>query len=344
MPVALATAGLPSQPRQGVGAPLIRRLGGAVRSVIGSGINLAAALRRPAVPQTGRNHAAAQDPQASASSRVPLQRPLPASSTSPALRGTSPAKRAAEGAAPLPPPWLALLLARRHGRPAATRRPAFLNQGDIHFTPQAFPQLSPKACAVLNTPVKDCDPKTLKLLVSAFTQHINQVMSPEAGITDPNAFPNLLHRLSTALDDAKADTPAPATPEAVPTTPPAAVPNAPAASPHPPVQAPPTAPATQWTNLAPRAPLPLSGLPASDHQADATITTAAPQAPPDIPAPSGPVPHQSRSFRSDRKPFPPRRRSPFHRCRALLPQSLRDGPQCLPPPHRLYYAACTGPP
>jgi len=344
MPVALATAGLPSQPRQGVGARLIRRLGGAVRSVIGSGINLAAALRRPAVPQTSRNHAATQAP-APRQVRGPSRPRTP--STSPALRERSPAKRAGKGAATLLPPWLARLLARRHHRLAPVSRPAFRNRGDIHFTPQAFPQLSPKACAVLNTPLKDCDPKTLNLLVSAFTQHINQVISPEAGIADPTAaFPNLLHRLSTALNDAKADTSAPAMPEAAPATPTDALPDAPpVASPHRPVQAPPTAPARQWTNDAPRvSPLPLSGLPASDQQADATITTAAPQTPPDIPAPFGPVVHRSRSFRYDTRSFAPRRRSRFRRCRTLFLRSLRDDLQSRPPPYRLYYAACTGPP
>ena len=342
MPVALATAGLPSQPRQGVGARLIRRLGGAVRSVIGSGINLAAALRRPAVPQTSRNHAATQAP-APRQVRGPSRPRTP--STSPALRERSPAKRAGKGAATLRPPWLARLLARRHHRLAPVSRPAFRNRGDIHFTPQAFPQLSPQACAVLNTPLKDCDPKTLNLLVSAFTQHINQLMSPEAGIADPTAaFPNLLHCLSTALDDAKADTSAPATPKAAPATLPGAVPDAPVASPHPPVQAPPTAPTRQWTNRALRvSPLPLSGLPASDQQA-ATITIAAPHTPPDIPAPSGPVVHRSRWFRYDTRSFGPRRRSRFRRCRALFPRSLRDNLQSRSPPWRLYYAACTGPP
>jgi len=342
MPIALATAGLPSQPRQGVGARLVRRLGGAVRSVIGSGITLAAALRRPAVPQTSRNHAAPPAP-TPGRLRAPHRPRTP--STSPALRERSPANQAGKAAATLPPPWLARLLARRHHRLTAVSRPAFRNRGDIHFTPQAFPQLSPQACAVLNTPLKDCDPRTLNMLVSAFTQHINQVLSPEAGITDPTAaFPSLLHRLSTALEDAKADTSAPATPDAAPATPPGAVPNAPVASPHPPVQAPPTAPTSQWTNRAPRiSPLPLSGLPASHRQA-ATITTAAPQTPPDIPAPSEPVVHRSRSFRYHTRSFAPRRRSRCRLCRAPFPRSLRDDLPSRPPPYRLYYAACTGPP
>jgi len=137
MSIALHIAGLPSQSQQGMGARLVRRLGGAVRSVIGSGISFAGTLRRPAVPQTSRSHAAAQDPEApSAPSRVPVrQRP--------------------RTALPVPlsvPPLLARLLARRHCRPAPISRPAFLNQGDMPFTPEAFPQLSPSLCRSQHPP------------------------------------------------------------------------------------------------------------------------------------------------------------------------------------------------
>jgi len=343
MPVALNTAVPPSQSRQRVGTRLVRRLGGAVRSAIGSAINLARAVRRPAV---SRHHAAAQAP---APSRVRVPRPRHAPSTSPALRAwaakqtKAPTKQAAEGAAPLPLPWLAHLLARRQHRLAATSRPAWPNQGDIHFTPQAFPQLSAKACAVLNTPLKDCDPKTLRLLVSTFTQHINQVMSPEAGITDPAAaFPNLLHRLNAALADTNADASLSITPPAVPATPADAVPDAP---PQPPAQAPTTAPTTQWTNHAPRlSPLPPSGPPASDQPADATTTAAAPATTPDNATPCAPLVHRSRSFRYHTRSFARRRGRHVRRCRAPFPRGVRDGRRCLPPPWRLYYAACTGPP
>jgi len=326
MPIALHTAGLPSQSPQGVGARLVRRLGGAVRSAIVCGITLAGTLRRPAVPQTSRDHAAAQDPEApSAPSRVRVpRRPCPA----------LPAPLS------LPPLLAHRLAARRQHRPAAASRPAFLNQGDKPFTPEAFPQLSPEACAVLNTPVKDCDPKTLELLVSALTQHINQVMSPEARITDPAArFPDLWHRISTALDDTKADTSLPLTPQAVSATPADAVPaDAPVASPHPP--APPT---RLWTNDAPRlSSLPLSGPPASDPPADATITPAAPKTPPEIAAPSAPVVHRGRSFlchtqssrrwrRHDSQPSLPCRIR-VYLCASAVPFSC------------CRYAACTGPP
>ena len=221
MPIALTTAGLPSQPRQGVGARLVRRLGGAVRSVIGSGIDLAAALRRPAVPETSRDHAAAQAP---APTRVRVPR-----------------SRHAAVSAPLRlPHWLArLLLARRHHRPAAGGHPAFRNLGDKRFTPQGFPQFSPKACAILNTPLEDCDPETLELVFSTFAQHIGELMSPEAGITDPQAIlSNLWRRTGTALGIPNADTCLSTTLRAVSVT---------AADP-----APPTPPIRHWTNHAPK--------------------------------------------------------------------------------------------
>ena len=314
MPIALHPLGRASQSRHGVGARLVRRLGGAVRSAIVGGIALASALRRPAPSQTSQDHAAAQHPEAPPPRRVPLPR-----RPSAALPAPSPL-----------PPWLAPLLARRR------RRPACLNHGDAPFTPEAYPQLSPKACAVLNTPLEECDPKTLELLISTFTQYINQVMAPEAATADPQAaLPNLWHRISTALADIKADTSFSATPQPVPATPADKVPDAPVASLHPP--APPTAPAMPSAKDAPSlSPLPLSGPPA-----DATITTVAPKTPPEIAAPSAPVLH--RSLRYDTQSFACSRRH-FRCCRPLFPRGVLDRPQCLPPPWRLYYAACTGPP
>ena len=315
MPTALHIAGLPSQSPQGVGARLVR-LGGAVRSVIVRGI--ARALRRPAVPQTGRHHPEAQDPQAPAPrpARVPRQ-------PRPALPVPS-----------LPPPLLAhLLAARRH------RRPACLNRGDKPFAPEAFPQLSPKACAVLNTPLKDCDPKTLELVFSTFASHINQLMSPEAGLTDLQAaFPNLWHRLNAALADTSADACLSTTPPAVSATPADAVPDAPVVPPHSPVQAPPTGPTRPSAKDTPRvAPLPLS-----DPPADATIIAAAPRTPPEIPAPFGPVVHRSRPFRHHtqsstrwrRRDSQPRlpRRIRVYLCASVVPFSC------------YHYAASTGPP
>ena len=340
MPTALHIAGLPSQSPQGVGARLVRCLGGAVRSVIVRGITLAGTLQRPAVSRTSRYHAEAQDPQTSAPSRVCVpRRPRPA----------CPIR--------LPPPLLAhLLAARRHRRPEAASRPAFLNQGDAPFTPEAFPQLSPKACAVLNTPLKDCDPKTLELVFSTFASHINQVMSPEAGITDPAAaFHNLWHWLNAALADTNADTSPPATPEAVPATPADAVPDAPVASPHPPA---PTGPTKPSAKDAPR----LSPLPLSDPRSDAATIAAAPPTTPAIAAPSASVGHTSppvfnpgRSFLYRTQHFARRRRGhfrdPSHHDRPMGPTCAGHLPQVSARQSRrknviLYmcHAASTGPP
>jgi hypothetical protein len=322
MPAALHIAGLPSKPHQGVGARLVRRLGGAVRSAIVSGITLAGVLRRPAVSQNSPHHAAAQDPAAAPPTRVRFPR----------------RPRAAPPALSLLPRLLALTC--RYRRYPSVSRPACLNQGDAPFTPEAYPQLSPKACAVLNKPLKDCDPKTLELLLSAFAQHINDLMSPESGMTDPAAtLPNLWQRLSTALADTQADTSLPAPPDTAPATATDAVPEVPALSPHPPAHAPPTGPTSSPAKAAP--PMPqatLSGPPASDHPAEATITAAAPQTPPDIAAPCAPVVPGSRPLSNSGRSFP------FCCYRALFPRGARDGLPCLPPPWELYYPACTGPP
>ena len=317
MSITLQTSGLPSQSPQGVGVRLVRRLGGAVRSAIVSGIALAGTLRRPAPSQTSRDGAAAQHPEA------PAPRPVPGQPRSPAS---------------LPAPLLLarlLAFARRQRKSAATSRPAFLNHADTPFTPEAFPQLSPRACAVLNTPLKDCDPKTLELVVSTFAQYINQVMSPEAGITNPAAtLPNLWHHISTALGDTKADTALPATPEALLATPADEVPDAPVAPPDPAAHVPAT---SSSAKDAPRvSPIPSSGPPAFHQPADATIPVVAPQTVPAI---------ADRSFRNSIQSVPPWRcPRPFRPSSALFPPGAPEGLQCLPPPWRLYYAACTGPP
>jgi len=324
MPTALHIAGLPTQSHQGTGARLVRRLGGAVRSLIARGITLAGTLRRPAVPRASRNQVAAQAP-------APRRMPVPRR------------PRAALPAAPLLlPPLLARLLALRHRRPAATGRPAHLNQGDKPFTPEAFPQLSPKACAVLNTPLKECDPKTLELVFSTFASHINQPMSPKAGMTDPAAtLPNLWYRLNAALADTNNDMCLSTTPAPVPAAPADAVPDAPVVSPQPPAQALTTAPTTLSAKDATRLlSLPLSGPPASDPPTDAAITAPARQPTPHITAPSAPVGHASRSLST---PGPRRYETipnvsgrPQERAPTLahVRDNERGHPTGVPPPYR----------
>jgi len=292
-----------------------------VRGVIVRGITLAGTLRRAAAPQ---------DPRASAPRRVRvLRRP-----------------RAALPAPLLPPPLLArLLAARRHRRPAAATRPAFLNQGDIHFTPEAFPQTQPqglRGSQYAAQGLRSQDPG-----VGGF-QHINQVLSPEAGITDPAAmFANLWRRISTALADTNVDASLSTTPQAVPATPADAAPDAPVASPHPPT--PPTGPSAKH---APRVSAGVvSGPTASDQRAA--------QPPPPLAGGSSREADRcreadrwgegaggfGRSFRSFTQSFARRRPHHVRRCREFVhPRGVRDGLQCLPSPPRLCHAACTGPP
>lgn len=312
MPTALLTAGLSSQPRQGVGARLLRRLGGAVRSAIVGGITLAGALRRPAAARTSP---AAQGPEASVPGRLRVpHRPhtaLPPRSLLPRL--------------------LAGLLSRRHRDSASIGSPAFLSQGDAPFTPEQWPQLSAKACAILNTPLEECDPATLELLFSTLAQHLSEVMSPEATSADREArLPNLWARLSAALGDAEADTALPAPPDAE--------------------QLPATGAARPSAKAAPRlSPAPLSSQPASDQAADVAITAAASETTPHIAVPCAPVVHGSRPLAGPGRSFRNHvqfltRRRPVRHCRALFARGVRDGLPCLPPPWRLYHAACTGPP
>jgi len=326
MPIALPTAGLPSQSHQRVGVRLVRRFGGVVLGAIVSGITLAGTLRRPAVSQTSPDHAAAQYRETSAPARTRAPR----------------RPRAALPAPSLLPPWLARLLTRRHRQLASFSRPTCLNQGNAPFTPQAYPQLSPKACAVLNTPLKECDPKTLELVFSTFASHINQPMSPKAGMTDPAAtLPNLWYRLNAALADTNNDMCLSTTPAPVPAAPADAVPDAPVVSPQPPAQALTTAPTTLSAKDATRLlSLPLSGPPASDPPTDAAITAPARQPTPHITAPSAPVGHASRSLST---PGPRRYETipdfsgrPQERAPTLahVRDNERGHPTGVPPPYR----------
>ena len=234
--------------------------------------------------------------------------------------------RSRTGRAPLSPPRRFRHLCSRVCSPpvvtAALRpRPAphFSTQGDKPFTPEACPQLSPKACAVLNTPLKERDPRTLELVFPTFAGHGNQLMSPEAGVTDPTAaLPNLWHRLNAALADTNNSTGLSTIPEPVPATPADALQDAPVVPPQPPAHA-----------------------QASDPPINAAITAPAPQSTRHIAAPYAPVGHASQSsstpgqsFRYLPQSFKWWRRRHVRDCPAFSPQSLRDALQCLPPPWR----------
>ena len=167
MAKAFETLHLASQPH-GVGARLLRRLGGAVRNVIAGGLTLAGAPRRPVASQPGIGHTVVRNAHAC---------PVP---------GRASRARRPRTAAPARPPqparpvWLARLLGRRP-RPAPVSASLFPGNRDTPFTPETVPGLGPELCAVLNTPLEDCDPEIVRILLASLAQTIARSMPSEAG-------------------------------------------------------------------------------------------------------------------------------------------------------------------
>ena len=184
-------AGLSSQNPQGGGARLVRRFGSAVRGVIAGGIAIAGRLRRSAAPEPRRNPPAPRDPAASPAPRRPRVPPRP--------------RAAAAVAPPRRPGWLARWFGPRRRQQAAPDRAPPPDRDDAPFTPQAYPGLSPKACALFNTPVEDCDPAILRLLLAVLARHIADRMGPVLGQDAETLFAALCDRLSTVPGDAGPD-------------------------------------------------------------------------------------------------------------------------------------------
>ena len=297
MPTAPRPAGLPSQTLQGVGARVLRRFGGAVHSVIAGGIAFTGRLRRPAAPRPGP---AQRDPSSPSRKRAP---------------------RPPRPAAPVPPPkparagWLARWFGLNRRPSASAARPPFPDSDDTPFSPEAYPGLSPEACAFFNRPAEECDPDTLQLVLAALARHIADSMPPELGIDAEALFSTLWGRLGTV--------PVEAAPDAAPAEEPAPAP-APAQDAEP--DAPPAPPVTQ---LQPRETT------ASDDAGTAPIV--AHQTTPEAAFPIAPVSRRSRSLLDDSRSFRHCRHSGFRRG---FPGRL----QFLPPPPRFCYAACAGPP
>ena len=288
------TVGLPTQPHQGVAARFFRRFGGAVRGAI-AGISRAGSPRRPAEPPPRLTSATVQDPGPATHARRP-----------PAPRRP----RATPPAPPARPGWIARWFGLTPRKPALSRRRTFPDRDDAPFTPETHPGLSPEACAFFNTPVEDCDPELLRLLLTVLAQQLADVLPPELGMTDAQAvFDTLWGRLAGPLGDTGPDAEpagqpedAPASPtDAAPVSPPATLPEAPAAA-----------------------------IP------DGMAIAAASAITPDIAGLPKPSRRRSQSFRRGC-------RRPFRRGRTRLPRGLRNGPPSLPP-RRLCYAACAGPP
>ena len=204
---------------------------------------------------------------------------------------------------------------------------------DAPFTPQAFPGLSLEFCNILNTPLEDLDPDTLRLLLAAFAQTIVNAMPPEFGMTAGSLFSSLSDRVA-ALGVAMPDAPPPAALDAAPVAPAHAVPHAPGAPPHPPAAASPAAPPQALPNLPLVSPAPLPEAPAADLPHHAPIAAAAAQI--------TPVTASGRALRGCRPSFLYRTKHAFCRCRLLFCscgsffRSVRL--QRLPPRHWCYAA------
>ena len=177
-------AGLAYQPRKGLGARVaggLSRLGAALRSVVAG---------RPRRPQSG-----------------PDSRPAPDADTPPAARPARTPRqpgRARKGG-------LARLFRRRSmaAVPEQYREPP-----DLQFTAEAFPALSPEARAFFNTPLEDCDPAMLGVVLGALAELITGSMTPREGMRDAqDVFLALSSRMAAVTGEAGQAPPA-ALPEA----------------------------------------------------------------------------------------------------------------------------------
>ena len=160
MATALDISGLASPPHQGVAARFARRFGGAVRTVMASGVALAGSLRRPAVPSATHDPRAAAKPQA----------PIPPS--------TPRAPRRPRPAAPVSLPeaarsgLLLRLVNRKHRRTARRGRRPYPDDY-TPFTPEDCPELTPEMCHFLNTPIGDSDPAMVRALFTALEEYLS---------------------------------------------------------------------------------------------------------------------------------------------------------------------------
>ena len=174
-----ATADLASQPRKGFGARVaggFSRLGAALRNAVAGG------LRRPQAAPDSRTAPEADRGEA-ASTSAP-RRP-----------------RGAHAGV------LARLTGRRRTPPAAQRRSQELAEAD--YIDASFPGMRPEVRAFFNTPVEQCDPESLRIVLEALSELIAGVMTPQAGMRDAqDVFLTLSTSLGAALGDAGQTPPA----------------------------------------------------------------------------------------------------------------------------------------
>ena len=190
MPTALLTAGLASQPHQGVGARFVRGLGGAVRTIVSGGITLAGSLRRQAAPTPAPNPQAGRDLEASVPPEAPRS-PCDPSSAVPVPRSLAAA-------------FIAHSLRRR--RPVRFGRRASIRRDNRPFTPEENPGLSPEACAFFSTPFEEGDPAMAALMFSTLEQYITEVMAGGPAIRDTDALlATIWARMGTLAGEARPD-------------------------------------------------------------------------------------------------------------------------------------------
>ena len=274
MPCATVTSGLPSQNPQGTTARLFRRIGATLRGAFGS-IALTG-NRRPAVPRAARRGAGPRDSAAPSTPRPPR-------APRPPLAAAPPQPR---------PGWLARLFGRKprqHATAAPGRRATGRNGP---FAAGSHPRLSPEERAFLNTPLEQCDPALLRIVVAVVARHIANSMPPGLGMSDDAVvFDQLWSRFSARLGLPQPESP-----------------------PDPPVSEPSPAPAPAAT--------------------DSAAESAAPR--------SGPAVHHIfiRSKRRQRPQHP--RPMPARQCTSHSRYAASRTPA--PPPRRLFYASCAGPP
>ena len=301
MDTALHTAGLTSQIHQGTGVRLVHRFGRSLRGLIARSIGITAGRRRNPAPHTRTT-------------------PEPCDKAAPKRPRTARRPRTASPMTSLQPArtgWFARWFGRRRTPPAPQSRPQPRRDEEVRFTPERFPGIRPEVCQILNTPVGECDPQLLRLVLFVLANHIAK-NRPELGMTDPQAlFAKMWGRVAFAIEQPK--------PEQSPATPPELPGATPEAEPEP----------AQATSP--------SKAPASPEDAATDSVTAA-TATPNAVCRSGPAPQQRhalilRGTRRDRRVRAPACYHHSHLHRGAPPKVRRS-----PPKRLLYYASCAGPP
>jgi len=271
---------------------------------------------------------------------------------------------------------------RKPRQPA--RNPGLCETSNAGFTTEAIPELTEGARALFNTPVEDCDPELLQLILSVFAMQLAEM--PELGLSDAKAlFATLWQRLGAPFGDTTPDTAraeesdhapeaslheVPTAPAAPPGSPPDEVPTANAAPEAPPASRPDESQAAHAAPEAPQDEVPAAHAapeaPPTSPLDEATANNAAPEAPPPpdvqpettafgLPghatiAAAGALKSPGNSAIPPR-PGRRRRRSLHYQDRRRLSRHRRAltgrvprGAPQTPPSRRLCYAACAGPP